>query len=587
MNTSKIYIAIFLLLTFGMGCRKENITTEIETNIPDPTVFIESAVYGLITDENGMAIENATISWGTSYTESDKNGYFKITSTVAEKASLLKVSKSNYFEAHQVLSPIKGSKIRTSVKLIERTLSGSISANSGGIINVNGGGTVDFAGNSFTDASGEPYTGQVNVYTTYLDPSRPDLRAVMPGNLSALDANDQMQLLKSFGMINVELEGSAGEKLQISQPATLTAPIPSTLLATAPSTIPLWHFNEENGLWIQEGQATLNGNEYTGEVAHFSWWNYDVPQDFIFLEGDIDTEGGYALVNIRITNLVDGSIGTLTSSESGEFAGFVPKEVDLLLELLNDCDEVIYSEEIGSFSVDTELASIFVEIGTFQLITITGVAQNCDLNPITNGYVMIQGIPESISTIINIGANGNFTGSIANCGAQDVSVTVVDLDALTQNIPSVFTIQQDIYLGVLSGCDQEIAERFTISKNNGEIESFTPCISVISNSSGYLTYEFQFSIPTPNSIIEYYFYFEWHEDNSEYITLSEWTEIGTYDWHYSLEGSYDEIIQVSENEMPGDIAHFIVTGFELRKKIGTTTVETFEGVTLDIKGTVQ
>ncbi len=41
----------------------------------------------------------------------------------------------------------------------------------------------------------------------------------------------------------------------------------------APDSLPLWHFDEEQGLWVEAGVVRKEGLTYRAEVGHFSWWN--------------------------------------------------------------------------------------------------------------------------------------------------------------------------------------------------------------------------------------------------------------------------------------------------------------------------
>jgi len=66
-------------------------------------------------------------------------------------------------------------------------------------------------------------------------------------------------------------------KIASDKKATITMPLSGLLSAAPPTSIPLWYFNESNGLWKQDGTATKTGNTYVGEVSHFSWWNCDLP----------------------------------------------------------------------------------------------------------------------------------------------------------------------------------------------------------------------------------------------------------------------------------------------------------------------
>ncbi|MEI2747339.1 MAG: hypothetical protein V9E88_01095 [Ferruginibacter sp.] len=86
-----------------------------------------------------------------------------------------------------------------------------------------------------------------------------------------------MLLLTSYAMMAVELESAAGEKLQLKEgsEATLVFAVPAVAQSSAPASIPLWYVDEKIGLWREEGTATKQGNQYTGKVKHFSFWNCD------------------------------------------------------------------------------------------------------------------------------------------------------------------------------------------------------------------------------------------------------------------------------------------------------------------------
>lgn len=67
----------------------------------------------------------------------------------------------------------------------------------------------------------------------------------------------------------------------------MTFPIPETMRDNPPPTIPLWYFDDESGLWVEEGIATLQGDVYVGEVGHFSWHNLDVPAERVSISGKV------------------------------------------------------------------------------------------------------------------------------------------------------------------------------------------------------------------------------------------------------------------------------------------------------------
>ena len=134
------------------------------------------------------------------------------------------------------------------------------------------------------------------------------------------DRNNNRVTLASYGMIAVELESTAGEKLQIAtgNSATLTMPIPSSIQSSAPATIALWSVNEQTGIWKEEGTATRSGSNYVGTVSHFSFWNCDISIPAVNLSMTIKDEHAVPLVHahVRLTRQNPGSFSHDVDSSS-------------------------------------------------------------------------------------------------------------------------------------------------------------------------------------------------------------------------------------------------------------------------------
>src|SRR5699024_2442392 len=133
------------------------------------------------------------------------------------------------------------------IKLVKKSLGGTVDAAAGGEVSLNNGTKISLPANGVVKAStNSVYTGAVNVYAVYIDPTATDILERVPGSFMANDKDGKRVLLSSYGMMAVELESSAGEKLQIKTggTATLTSPIPAAAQASAPATIPLWYVDE-------------------------------------------------------------------------------------------------------------------------------------------------------------------------------------------------------------------------------------------------------------------------------------------------------------------------------------------------------
>jgi hypothetical protein len=148
-------------------------------------------------------------------------------------------------------------------------------------------GEITIPGAAFPDG-----VTQITGSVTYLDPTTDDLGAFPGGDFLALpegaDPNeDDIVSLESLGVMEFDLvdqDGNPITELADGETATVCMTIPDSLLATVENgeEIPLWYYDAEQGLWIEEGSGIVdltgpNAPQMCGEVSHFTWWNYDRP----------------------------------------------------------------------------------------------------------------------------------------------------------------------------------------------------------------------------------------------------------------------------------------------------------------------
>lgn len=139
--------------------------------------------------------------------------------------------------------------------------------------------SIKFPINAFKKADGSVYTGNVNVSHRAMNPSDAAFVEAFPGGFTGISTDADGQPLEvdiiSFGVIGAKLTDDNGNPLNIADGKTATISIDVANPETAPLTMPLWHLDPVTGKWVEEGEATLQGDKYVGEVSHFSWWNFD------------------------------------------------------------------------------------------------------------------------------------------------------------------------------------------------------------------------------------------------------------------------------------------------------------------------
>ena len=565
----RIYpILLFCLaVVLFQSCRKDQIITDITVDPPTPDVVIivETEVIGLVVDASGLPVADATVSFETQTTTTDEFGYFKINGSAYEQLAMLQVKKAGYFDAFPTIDPVPDGTHQIKVQLTERAITGTIDGGTGGSVSLPNDSKITLAANSFVDVNGQDYTGPVNVYAHYIDPTRPDIQEIMPGNLLALNTEGDMQGLASFGMMQVELEDNTGQPLQITAPANLEFAIPTDLEATAPNEIPLWHFDEVSGFWIEEGQAVLQGDKYVGEVNHFTFWNCDVPSNFVYVQGEVTVNGQIVDVRVRITWIEMGTAANSMLDDKGVFEGWVPKDALLLLEVIDQCENVLYSEQIGPFSQDVILPPIDVVTTLTDWFTINGQIVDCDGNGVVNGYALVSIGPGNESYSFTTDETGNFEGYLPQCGATLLEVQGVDIENILVSDPEAFTINPVMNIPNIEACDQGI--QMGMSVTTPTYTDFLPFVVVqieFDTQSGNPNfYTITVSDNQSSGLVIYkYYIFDWAADptNPNFSFSNETFPSGDPDPHYVLTTVTDTEITLDFGDFdPGDLLQFTIS----------------------------
>lgn len=287
---SKI-IFLLLILVSNISCNRkeegfEPDKTATNTLIPQnnytpPSVTFKATVQGFVVDESGNSISGAEIKTGNKTTTTDVNGYFRIENAdFTGDFCYIKATKAGYFTASTTIHGDAGKEYAANLVLTQPEQTTTFNAANATSITLQNGGKIELPANGYVTAANQSYTGNVTAVIKHINPEADNFGDLIPGgDLRAYNANGEDRILYSFGMLNVELHDDKGGLLQLAagKEATLTFPVATSQQSKAPSTMPLWYFDEYKGIWIEEGEAKLQGNSYVGKVKHFTPWNVDKP----------------------------------------------------------------------------------------------------------------------------------------------------------------------------------------------------------------------------------------------------------------------------------------------------------------------
>ena len=227
---------------------------------------------------------------------------------------------------------------------------------------------VRIPANGLVDENQNPPSGLVDIKLSTIDIYAAD---AMPGDWSALDLNRDLRVMQSYGAGTIEISDSLGHSFNLAAGVEAEVIIPVDPLqlafpAAIPPTIPYLTYDETNGIWVQDGEATLDagGQFYLAKAKHFSAENMDVtkvdqscvkldasalPGTFKKVEVIVPDPGGAApriiTRNIDNTGVGDAKIHALYNLPSNEDIYVIPIRVD---------DGGIEPDQpFGQFSVNT------------------------------------------------------------------------------------------------------------------------------------------------------------------------------------------------------------------------------------------
>ncbi|CAH1794953.1 unnamed protein product [Owenia fusiformis] len=150
---------------------------------------------------------------------------------------------------------------------------------------------VIIPGDSFYDSDGNLYTDEVKVTVNFIDPSNIDSFNSMVGDLTFVNDNGEVGLLKTFGMFHLGFNGENGEELELK--ADVGMAIRADVIGAEfknTTNVKLWSLNPSSARWEYEGslervsasrrkraQTLATSDFFVGKtvITDRYWFNFD------------------------------------------------------------------------------------------------------------------------------------------------------------------------------------------------------------------------------------------------------------------------------------------------------------------------
>lgn len=285
------------------------VQTQTGATIPNAEVIVEDKTYK--TDANGVVSFNVQVPNTTKQVVINykKEGF-------VNQSVLYDVPTTKTVNVAASLLPIKQTITVDNIELAQTIESKELHAK------------IDIPASAFVLPNGKTATGKISVDFTPWDITSSDLNA-MPANGIARDKKGNIVNLISAGMISATFKNAAGQVLQLARNKTADIQMDLPLKSInnqemkAGVSIPMWHFDETNGLWVEEGTGyviesdkSTTGLAVQAKVSHFSTWNWDFKYEnagSVFVQCQSKGTGVPCSVVAQV-NLEDGSAFTKMNS---------------------------------------------------------------------------------------------------------------------------------------------------------------------------------------------------------------------------------------------------------------------------------
>ncbi|HSF88305.1 MAG TPA: hypothetical protein VLA46_02745 [Saprospiraceae bacterium] len=452
----KPIIPFLLVVIFLGGCTHDDDLLSPDPLFPAQDIFKAPLFIEVFTAE-GLRVSNAKVILGSKEGYTDANGFLYWPEATVSASAYLTVEKEGYFHASRRFYPSPGAAGYIRIILLSDSRIAFFNAADGAVLPIENKATIRFPQQGYVLENGEAYNGVVVVSAKVIAADDPDLSFKMPGDLVGINAEDSFGALGSMGMMAVEMKTPDGDKLEFAEgvEATLEMHIPPSMTDNAPSTIPLWYFDELDGVWREEGIATRSGDQYVGQVKHFSYWNYDAWFPAIKWGASFDfgsNRGAASQIEVCITIISMNTTKCALTNEEGIVCGLVAANELLLMEVKSECGELIYSEEIGPFSEATMLGPFSIYDPGVLVTKVIGQVVSCDGDPVRDGFAIISVGDYKQYTSLDQ-ATGAFDVSITTCDEGNIAILAVDVRKNKLSIQKTFEYAPWIDADTITVCE--------------------------------------------------------------------------------------------------------------------------------------
>ena len=290
--------SVTLTVTPSKGKDKNGTVTKT-INVTDATTGTSnsgaaaSQIQVQIQGSDGVLIANAKAAMGRLSAKSDVKGMALVANVPAGVDQALVVTKTGYVSqtVRTTITPNKTTKVLVTLLPVKEARSIARAEAAQVIATKTLGASVTLPANALVNANNKVATAAISAHLSPFNIKTKDMGAML-GNGRGRDANGKLVQLISAGVFSIDFYDAQNDHLQLAsgKTADIQVDLPYASIngkaLTVGTTIPLWHFDTVQGVWLAEGSGTvvasktsLVGLAAKATVAHFSTWSWNFPID--------------------------------------------------------------------------------------------------------------------------------------------------------------------------------------------------------------------------------------------------------------------------------------------------------------------
>lgn len=303
------------------------ITTSTVSQTPEPTTQVStpdtSSVVvqkGQVKDsKSGVGLANVKVSIGEQSTLTDASGFYTLSNLPETEEVVVNFEKEGYLlgSTQIQLKSVLDDNTTSPNYLVYSMYAHDYQWNIDSREEISSSRIAVDASTAYIDTKGNSYNGTMTAQLTILDNGEESLLTNFPGTFKGINSNGATVQFETYGLITLLLSDTNGSRLSLAEGETVSLTFKANASPENPSTLPLWHYDDEQGLWFEEGYAELQEDGmYKGEVSHLGTWSLNKPLENEpgIYRARIIYPDGTAAKNVRIqaigTNWINSDLST-------------------------------------------------------------------------------------------------------------------------------------------------------------------------------------------------------------------------------------------------------------------------------------